>query len=801
MGRRKGKRLEKHDAVKEELICAGRNICRLCRQERNEEVFGKFFVDLETGFSVHQYCMFFSSGLAQHGEDDEGFDGFLIKDIKREISRAKRLRCYFCGKRGATIGCCERRCPKAFHYYCGRRSGALFQFFDSFNSFCIYHRPTQRIKLVHSNGQNCRICLSEIEWNPNSHTTLSEVPLVTPCCKAWFHNKCLQKHAHSSGLYYFRCPLCNNKEEFQEEMKRMGVFIPDQDASWEKDNAFADLLFRYNRCDARKCICPHGTEHKATSGKWRIRLCDLCGQFGTHLKCQRWKSPPDEWYCDVCGNTLNYSSTRKRPVVGDRSMDPFFNDTGGSSSDEDSCVNVCGVSDDDLPLAAILKKRKGTMKPNSSTEEHPFLGEPVPMRERHIETLQQKTATEDHKRDTSSPKKGQGEALSHSESEEEDSGPPMRKRRRLSGTPGEGRTGPLKQKQTTCSDSENTSCSLNGLVMESSGMTPSLLFAISKSVTEGLLSDDDATAEEKTSSMAVTPKVEDVEDSATARVNPIDEVILIKDTDSESVSDQSEGLLELDADVFQGKQMKKDSSNSKQSVEDVISRSPFKRRRYRRVRRLKRVTAARVEADSSTSVASVKVERESTSEQGWLNLKTEQVDNETDDDSCLITKVVKPPCPHGNDKFFGKCILRCCNPTLFGGPDVMTTTNSIQTNHKCEDLQITTVTCRSSVRHNHIHSCKVHDQGRTETAETKEFCSTGINTLPFKLFPRKDSPSEESTITDTQCPAENGPVSTCSQTKLPKLCKRKKGSYLERSLKHFFALHDNHDPVSHKCMR
>lgn len=34
---------------------------------------------------------FFSSGLAQKGEDHEGFDGFLIKDIKKEISRAKRL--------------------------------------------------------------------------------------------------------------------------------------------------------------------------------------------------------------------------------------------------------------------------------------------------------------------------------------------------------------------------------------------------------------------------------------------------------------------------------------------------------------------------------------------------------------------------------------------------------------------------------------------------------------------------------------------------------------------------------------
>ena len=34
---------------------------------------------------------FLSSGLAQRGKDDEEFDGFLIKDIKKEISRAKRL--------------------------------------------------------------------------------------------------------------------------------------------------------------------------------------------------------------------------------------------------------------------------------------------------------------------------------------------------------------------------------------------------------------------------------------------------------------------------------------------------------------------------------------------------------------------------------------------------------------------------------------------------------------------------------------------------------------------------------------
>ena len=34
---------------------------------------------------------FLSSGLAQRGNDDEEFDGFLIKDMKKEISWAKRL--------------------------------------------------------------------------------------------------------------------------------------------------------------------------------------------------------------------------------------------------------------------------------------------------------------------------------------------------------------------------------------------------------------------------------------------------------------------------------------------------------------------------------------------------------------------------------------------------------------------------------------------------------------------------------------------------------------------------------------
>lgn len=77
-----------------------------------------------------------------------------------------------------------------------------------------------------------------------------------------------------------------------------------------------------------------------------------------------------------------------------------------------------------------------------------------------------------------------------------------------------------------------------------------LLFVILKFVMEGLLSDDDVIVEEKILSMVVMLKVEDVEDFVIVRVNFIDEVILIKDIDLESVLDQSEGFLELDVDVF-----------------------------------------------------------------------------------------------------------------------------------------------------------------------------------------------------------------------------------------------------------
>ena len=37
-----------------------------------------------------------------------------------------------------------------------------------------------------------------------------------------------QRYALSSALHHFKCPLCNNVKEFQKEMQKLGIYIPDQ---------------------------------------------------------------------------------------------------------------------------------------------------------------------------------------------------------------------------------------------------------------------------------------------------------------------------------------------------------------------------------------------------------------------------------------------------------------------------------------------------------------------------------------------------------------------------------------------
>ncbi|XP_035675086.1 uncharacterized protein LOC118414898 [Branchiostoma floridae] len=278
--------------------------CLFCKRcENHQEKYGQLITDKDSGITVHYFCLLLSSGIRQEGGEEEGIYGFREQEVIKEYRRGLRLKCNFCEQKGATIGCCTKKCRMMFHLPCGMENGTLHLFFDDFKSYCKEHRPMQKISkdmILDTPEKNpvCPICMYHLKPKP-SHNVIK-----TPCCKrTWLHRDCVQRQASSAGMYFFRCPICNSKETFQQEMLKNGIYIPEQDAAWElEDNAFEELLQRYNRCDAEKCECVQGRNFNKEWGKWRIVLCEVCGSSGIHKLCGQLKKA--KWKCKDCTDIL-----------------------------------------------------------------------------------------------------------------------------------------------------------------------------------------------------------------------------------------------------------------------------------------------------------------------------------------------------------------------------------------------------------------------------------------------------------------------------------------------------------------
>ncbi|RLW10231.1 hypothetical protein DV515_00002176 [Chloebia gouldiae] len=292
-------------------------ICVLCgRTDDCPEKYGEKRTYVKYNLTVHYYCLLMSSGIWQRGEEDEGLNGFLIKDIRKEVKRAAKLKCNVCRKKGASIGCVTPKCKRSYHFPCGLERECIFQFMEDFRSYCWEHRPVQEFMDKEPRGASqCTICLDLVEHLP-VYTVLK-----SPCCKnAWFHRECLQYQALSAGIFFFRCTVCNNKDKFQKEMLRMGIHIPERDASWElEENAYQDLLHCYQHCDVKRCLCKKGRDYNEPDSKWEIKRCQYCGSRGTHLACSSMKSWEQNWECMECRSIFaksgQYSKQKKRALA------------------------------------------------------------------------------------------------------------------------------------------------------------------------------------------------------------------------------------------------------------------------------------------------------------------------------------------------------------------------------------------------------------------------------------------------------------------------------------------------------
>uniref|UniRef100_A0A8C6NEW8 Uncharacterized protein n=1 Tax=Melopsittacus undulatus TaxID=13146 RepID=A0A8C6NEW8_MELUD len=273
------------------------DMCGFCqRADCNPEVLGQFC--RQDGLCVHENCLYHASRLNQRGADEEGFYGFLFPDIQEELKRVAQKKCCICRQVGASVTCRARRCPRTFHYPCGSERGCIFQFFGEFKSFCWKHRPVQRVQAVQKDQTLCLICQEAVAKRPCYET------LVCPTCtRAWFHRHCIQGQALRSALHYFCCPLCRDMVTFQKEMFRLGIKIPDRDAAWEENGAFADHYQRHSSCDSSPCLCPVGREVAEENGPWRLLLCHSCGSCGTHQRCSNLGEDVDSWECRDCSNT------------------------------------------------------------------------------------------------------------------------------------------------------------------------------------------------------------------------------------------------------------------------------------------------------------------------------------------------------------------------------------------------------------------------------------------------------------------------------------------------------------------
>ncbi|XP_053697285.1 uncharacterized protein LOC128744361 [Sabethes cyaneus] len=270
--------------------------CFICKSTEDDELlFGKMYTKWR--MRVHYYCLLLSSNMVQNGEsDEEGIFGFLQKDIRNEVARIQNQKCYICKQRYANVHCCAKKCFRTFHTICGIRNGCLSHFVDTYQSWCDKHIEL-RDREIHGESDVCNICYDEM----GPYNRLESIH--APCChNGWFHRRCVAQFAQTAG-YFFKCPLCNNKDDFMRFMQQRGVFVPEKDAAWEMEpNAFGDQLERPTVCDAEKCLCPYGRDYDDT--KWDIRLCETCGSTCRHDRCM--EIPTKNYVCTFC-----------RPIVGD----------------------------------------------------------------------------------------------------------------------------------------------------------------------------------------------------------------------------------------------------------------------------------------------------------------------------------------------------------------------------------------------------------------------------------------------------------------------------------------------------
>ena len=114
------------------------------------------------------------------GRKDEGLNGFLKPEIDAILEESQGQFCIYCHEPNANIKCSATSCQRRFHYTCGKKHGACFQY-NCTKSFCDLDFPKSRHKLKLADD---RICMA------GCHESVSEddsKSFISPCCQRIYH--------------------------------------------------------------------------------------------------------------------------------------------------------------------------------------------------------------------------------------------------------------------------------------------------------------------------------------------------------------------------------------------------------------------------------------------------------------------------------------------------------------------------------------------------------------------------------------------------------------------------------------
>uniref|UniRef100_A0A8C6FNN1 PHD-type domain-containing protein n=1 Tax=Moschus moschiferus TaxID=68415 RepID=A0A8C6FNN1_MOSMO len=122
-----------------------KRICALCPKDLECSVL--YFAQSEN-IAAHENCLLYSSALVECEDHDPPNNdrNFDVESVKKEIKRGRKLKCTFCGKKGATVGCDLKSCFKNYHFFCAKNDHAVLQadgHTGSYKVFCQQHADPQ----------------------------------------------------------------------------------------------------------------------------------------------------------------------------------------------------------------------------------------------------------------------------------------------------------------------------------------------------------------------------------------------------------------------------------------------------------------------------------------------------------------------------------------------------------------------------------------------------------------------------------------------------------------------------------